>query len=586
MKRNFLTALFLSLAMVGGMSAQAAAADITFGGQLRPRFEVFEQNDYNGVTDPSYLIGTRIRLEANAKINDKTSAFIQMQARGVYGAGQATPGGAGASAGGLPGPLVDNRSSGVPSDALRDVGLHQAYFTLKDFFTLPVDLKFGRQEVVLDGHRLFGNTDWTHGAQAHDAIRLDHHHGEHLLSYIWIAATESAGTNPIKLGANLGGNPMGQTGFGGLFGQGGSTGAGAAAACLAGGGIAAGANQSDGCDRTDHVFYGNFKGILGGALSLYYTFTNDKTFNTPNTVGAAGTVTGAGITASNDIHTLGFRQAGNLFTLDYRLEAYLQLGQAEGISSIASTAGGALGGPFAALVGLAPAGNNVALNAARYGTYGNNNVDRRAWMVGVRLGKTFDQVMWKPGFTIWYDHLSGTSAGDVSNNRWGTFDTLYDTGHKYYGYMDTYLNPTGTDSAWLGLRDLAGKFSLKPRADLTLKADIHAFWTDVDMSSWLNSYGIANTTLLSGLSGTFAPAGSTKTVGSLGSHMGEELDLTAVYAYNPNTKITLGYSHYWADDLFYVVNGRLAQSAAGTSRLGQTNADGASWGYVMFDVKF
>ncbi|NIQ02055.1 MAG: hypothetical protein GWM98_17960, partial [Nitrospinaceae bacterium] len=50
-----------------------------------------------------------------------------------------------------------------------DVGLHQAYFTVKNLMSAPVNLKIGRQEVILDGHRLFGNTGWTQGAQSADA---------------------------------------------------------------------------------------------------------------------------------------------------------------------------------------------------------------------------------------------------------------------------------------------------------------------------------------------------------------------------------------------------------------------------------
>jgi hypothetical protein len=33
------------------------------------------------------------------------------------------------------------------------LGLHQAYFTLKNFANTSLDLKMGRQQIVLDGHR-------------------------------------------------------------------------------------------------------------------------------------------------------------------------------------------------------------------------------------------------------------------------------------------------------------------------------------------------------------------------------------------------------------------------------------------------
>jgi hypothetical protein len=54
-----------------------------------------------------------------------------------------------------------------------------------------VDLKIGRQEVVLDGHRLFGHTGWTTGAQTNDAIRLDQSAGNHTLNYVYVASSEA-----------------------------------------------------------------------------------------------------------------------------------------------------------------------------------------------------------------------------------------------------------------------------------------------------------------------------------------------------------------------------------------------------------
>ena len=64
--------------------------------------------------------------------------------------------------------LVTHLGSANNTDA--SVGLHQAYFTLKNFLGAPVDAKIGRQEIMLDGWRLFGNTIWTAGMQVHDAM--------------------------------------------------------------------------------------------------------------------------------------------------------------------------------------------------------------------------------------------------------------------------------------------------------------------------------------------------------------------------------------------------------------------------------
>ena len=154
MRRKFFTAFagVVSFLMIGAMTADAA--EITFGGRLRPRYEY-----WNTQTQDTGYLDMLTRLEARAKIDEKTSAFIQLQANSRWGSQAAS--GARASI-----PLSGN-------DATTDVGIHQAYFTLNKFFGAPVDLQVGRQEIILDGHRLFGNTVWTQGMMSHDASDLE-----------------------------------------------------------------------------------------------------------------------------------------------------------------------------------------------------------------------------------------------------------------------------------------------------------------------------------------------------------------------------------------------------------------------------
>lgn len=472
MKRNLMTVV-ATLAAVFFLGATIAeAADIKFGGQLRPRFEISEKNDFDDRSDADMFTNTRIRLNVSVDINDTTSAFIQMQAIGVYGA---------------------RAAAFAASDGLADVGLHQAYFTLKNFFDIPVDLKFGRQEITLDGHRLIGNTGWTPGAQTHDAVRLTHSQDDLTLMYAFSKAVESTTTQ---------------------------------------------AAPDDDTDINAHIFWANlgyFKDSLGGPLSLYFIALDDDSNNTAD---AKVTGTGAytsGAEVDDNIYTVGFRQAGHLdqlWGIDYRGEFYYQFGDAEG----------------------------DAVTGAGAGT------DRGAHMFGLRVGKKFTDVAWQPTATIWYDHLSGTDDGDLASGDWSTFHTLFDTGHKYYGFMDLFLPGAGGNTAGLGLRDLAAKFSVKPPVDgLTLKADIHFFWTDVNLDS-----------------NPVQRAANGVTTGSAAddNHLGEELDLTAVYKYNPNTTIVVGYSHFFADDLFYAVNGNASNP------IGSSDNDDANWAYVMFNVVF
>jgi hypothetical protein len=373
------------------------------------------------------------------------------------------------------------------------VGLHQAYFTLKNFFDIPVDLRVGRQEIALDGHRLIGSTGWTPGAQAHDGIVLSHAQENMTLVYAFGKTLESATTQ---------------------------------------------AAPDDDTDINAHVLWGNFghfKDILGGPLSVYFIALDDNSNNVADTKVTGTGVYTNGAEVDDNIYTVGFRQAGHLdqlWGIDYRGEFYYQFGDAEGDAGTGAGAG----------------------------------TDRRAQMFGLRVGKKFTNVAWTPSATIWYDHLSGTDDSDLAGGDHRAFHTLFDTGHKYYGFMDLFLSGAGAGTSGLGLRDLAANFSAKPPVDaLTLKADIHFFWTDVNLKDNPTQRAANGVT-----------AGSAADDNSLG----QELDLTAVYKYNPNTTIVVGYSHFFADDLFYAVNG------AASNPVGSTNNDDANWAYVMFNVVF
>ena len=81
MKKNHFIAIGVAALMLASTVAQAA--DVSFSGQFRPRFEV--QEDANDITSPRSSFATRIRLNAKANINANTSAFLQFQSVGTWG---------------------------------------------------------------------------------------------------------------------------------------------------------------------------------------------------------------------------------------------------------------------------------------------------------------------------------------------------------------------------------------------------------------------------------------------------------------------------------------------------------------------
>lgn len=543
MRRNLTTALVV-LAAVFFVGTTAAVADdatkvgyagwtsdtkdvgVKMGGQIWTRYEASDQQDFNKTTGTNHMVGARVRLDADAKVNSSTSAFIQLQSVRTWGTDTGFT--AGTALRGAPNSGGSGQSALSVSDQDASVGVHQAYVKVKNFFTIPVDLQLGRQEVVLDGHRLIGNVWWTMGGRAHDALRLTHVSGDNAFVYVWSKAGES--------GRSL-----------------------------------TGGDVNDTFNVNAHVLWANLKNMLhaNSGLSLYFigVDTQGLDINGATAAGtAAATVAGANaavaqaVAADNNIYLLGFRQdaknVSQLFGIDYRAEFYYEFGKAE---TDASLAGGTT------------AGGNYYTSQGRTAGIG-SDIDRRAYMFGLRAGKTFKDVTWSPNATIWYDHLSGTSDEDVRNGRFASFNTLFHTGHKYYGFMDNFVNSANMGTQYLGLRDLAGKFSVKPLDSVTVGLDMHAFWTDTNLQ---DNPGIRTA------------LGIPSNTPAAGNHLGEEMDLTIAHKYNPNVNMTLGYSHFWADDTFHAISpavGARAQTVAQGSSA--ANANNANWAYVMMDVLF
>ena len=90
------------------------------------------------------------------------------------------------------------------------------------------DAKVGRQEIKLDGWRLFGNTIWTTGMQVHDAVRMTHKQDNLTASLFYILANEDGRAN----------------------------------------------DQNDDNDKDVYVAHVNLKGVLGGQFSGYYVYSD------------------------------------------------------------------------------------------------------------------------------------------------------------------------------------------------------------------------------------------------------------------------------------------------------------------------
>jgi hypothetical protein len=475
MKKNFIIVAALMVTSFFITTEIAKAADVQVGGQFFTRAEMNEQGggtgakDFDNATDSSDFVQQRTAVNIKANINDTTSAFIQLMSNRNWGAGDDNSSGS-------------NDSSFSSNNSGNSVGIHEAYFTIKNLGGIPADFKIGKQEIILDGHRLYGDTLWTMGQTSHDAVRINHSHGNMKISAAYILASEA--------------------------------------------GLATSANVTNQTDVEAYFIHANYKGILGGQLSLLYNYLDDPCGST------SGAICG-NVTLPSDIHTIGFRQAGQMFGIDYRGEYYYQWGDADNV------------------------GQNIGGNAGRDATAG-VGVERDAYMFGVRVGKAFNNVTMKPSLTAYYDYLSGTSDADLDGTdpQYKSFNTIFDTGHKFYGLMDNYLGigtgagNTGTNG--LGIQDLAVKAKLSPMPGWTAKIDYHWFRT---------AEGAAGNPE-AGLAGD----------ASVSNSLGNELDITLVNKYNANTKIMIGFSNY--------------QTTAAFRDLRGVVGDDANWAYLQFDVQF
>jgi len=476
MKRNYFIAIAVAAFMVATTIAQAA--DMSFSGQFRPRW--MSTNDADESTNNRSSFDTRVRFNAKSNVNANTAVFLQFQSVGNWGVDNAN--------------AQDDRLSATANDVTTDVGFHQAFMTFKNVFGQAVDAKIGRQEVVLDGHRLFGHTGWTTGAQTNDAIRLNHSAGNHELNYIYIASIE-AGANTTSQDQN----------------------------------------------RDYHVFRAAAQGFMGGALQGYFVVADDDSAS-------------ADASDENTWYTIGARHTGKAGGLDYRVEYYHQFGD---------------GGVRASDADLAEAYTTTPTNATA------GEIDLDAQMFGIRVGKTFKNAKFSPTVTLWYDNLSGTDDDDVNGNDYGTFHTVQDTGHKFYGFIDNYLSDIGDGTQRYGLEDFAIKTKWKLSGTNLLKVDVHHFETQTDLNDEDSNTirtGANNT-------GAFILANSGAGEG-LSNDLGQEIDVTLVHKYDSNTKIVAGYSHYFTTLTHSYLNG------SGQTDSTRDENDGQDFMYVMVDTKF
>lgn len=187
------------------------------------------------------------------------------------------------------------------------------------------------------------------------------------------------------------------------------------------------------------------------------------------------------------------------------------------------------------------------------------SLDHAAFALTAGTGYTVPTCPMNTRLGLEYNFASGDS--DPSDHEHETFDNLFPTNHKFYGYMDL--------AAWQNLHNPRFTLSLKPLKFLTVTLDYHLFWLADTADYFYTASGAPRRGALPG-SGT----GYDRNPG-YNNFVGSELDVVVTYAPKPWLNAQVGYGHFFAGD--YV---RQSLSAPG---YGSSDAD---WVYTQLTFNF
>ncbi len=369
-------------------SISQSIAQLSINAQIRPRAEYrYGYKQLPSInTDPAFFISQRSRMNLDFE-NEKLIFKISLQDVRIWG--------------------DETQQLDMPS-----ASIHEALAEWK--MNEKIHLRVGRQELVYDDHRLFGNADWVQQARSHDAAVLK------------------------------------------FF-----------------------------CDKWKFDFGAAYNQESENLFGSSYSLNNYKLL----AFGRANSKFGEHAELSLIAATDGFQSASDEHVL------YVQ-----------ATGGGNF-------IFIKPKFNFTA--TAFYQT-GHNKTgkEKSAQLASFLFNFTPNE---KHIISAGADFLSGDDATDSADVIDNTFNTLYATNHKFYGWMDYFLNiPADTKNG--GLINAMLKYKFKASKKVTLQLDYHNF----------------------SLNGkVFDDADQTKT---LDAALGSEFDAVINYQASPDINFQLGYS--------------------------------------------
>ena len=194
--------------------------------------------------------------------------------------------------------------------------------------------------------------------------------------------------------------------------------------------------------------------------------------------------------------------------------------------------------------------------AYQFGDYASSATGARlrqdAFMFVASGGYTFADLWATPRLGLEYAYGSGDD--NAKDGVHGTFENLYPTNHKFYGYMDL--------ASLQNLQDVRAILTLKPTVRSSVAVEGHGLWLANKNDAFYNVGGGARTT------------GGYAVNNTRGNFLGEEIDVIAGYAVTRFAQLEAGYGHFFTGEY-------IDKSLAGVG--GSKDAD---WVYLQTTIKF
>lgn len=186
-------------------------------------------------------------------------------------------------------------------------------------------------------------------------------------------------------------------------------------------------------------------------------------------------------------------------------------------------------------------------------------LDHEAYMGVAQAGYTFRQAWAAPRFAV--EYAFGSGDRDPQDGRHQTFENLFPTNHKFYGYGD-FLSLQNLHNARLILQG-------RPHPRVSVAVEGHLFWLAETADSFYSVGGVAR-------GGTGATSGNGYGVNpGFDPFVGSEIDVVAGWAVTRFAQLEAGYAHFFHGDY-------IAQSLAAPSH----GARDADFAYLQLNLSY